>query len=117
MSLLPLILSLTFACLLDYSFALAAETSRSIARFGTSPTIDGVFEDGEWDDAETVQAGQYQQFRLKHDGTNLYFAVVGDGGNLWFNKDRGLRVLHASAQLGSVETRHSYQHWPCLNCS
>jgi hypothetical protein len=74
-----------------------------IARFGTTPTIDGVFEEGEWNDAEIVQAGKYQQFRLKHDNKNLYFALVGDGGNLWFNKDTGLHVLHSSAQLASVE--------------
>ncbi|MHC4362415.1 MAG: hypothetical protein ACYSTZ_06275 [Planctomycetota bacterium] len=79
------------------------EPSGPIARSGSTPTIDGVFEDGEWDDAEVVQAGKYQQFRLKHDSTNLYFAVVGDGGNLWFNKDKGLHVLHASAQLCSAE--------------
>ena len=30
-----------------------------IARFGGTPTIDGVFEAGEWDDAEVVQAGKY----------------------------------------------------------
>jgi len=98
-----LILTLAFACSLGCNSALEAEPSGPIARFGTSPTIDGVFDDGEWDDAEVVQAGKYQQFRLKHDSTNLYFAVVGDGGNLWFDMDTGLHVLHASAQLASVE--------------
>lgn len=97
------ILSLALICFLECSSVPEVEPSGPIARLGTTPTIDGVFEDGEWDDAEIVQAGEYQQFRLKHDGTNLYFAVVGDGGNLWFNKDKGLQVLHASAQLGSVE--------------
>jgi hypothetical protein len=74
-----------------------------IARFGSKPTIDGVFEDGEWDDAEVVQAGQYQQFKIKHDYTNLYFAFAGDGGNIWFNKDKGLQIIHASAQLCCAE--------------
>jgi hypothetical protein len=79
------------------------DPSGPIARPGSTPTIDGVFADGEWDDAEVVQAGEYQQFRLKHDSTHLYFALVGDGGNLWFNKDPGLHILHSSAQLASAE--------------
>jgi len=62
-----------------------------------------LFEDGEWDDAEVVQVSKYQQFRLKHDSTNLYFAFDQDGGGLWFYKDTGLHVLHASAQLGFAE--------------
>jgi hypothetical protein len=62
-----------------------------------------VFEDGEWDDAEVVQAGEYQRFRIKHDGNNLYFAVFGGGGDLWFNKDTGLHILHSSGRLGSAE--------------
>ena len=79
------------------------EPSGPIAGFGSTPTIDGVFEDGEWDDAEVVQVGGHGQFRLKHDGTNLYFAFTQDGGNLYFDKDRSIQVLHASAQLGSAE--------------
>ncbi len=77
--------------------------SGPIARFGSAPTIDGVFEEGEWDDAEVVRAGEYQRFRIKHDGKNLYFALVGGGGDLWFNKDAGLHILHSSSQLGSAE--------------
>jgi hypothetical protein len=97
------ILSPALVCILGCSAVPEVVPSGPIARFGTTPTIDGVFEDGEWDDADIVQAGKYQQFRLKHDGTNLYFAVVGDGGDLRFNKETGLQVLHASAQLGSAE--------------
>jgi len=79
------------------------EPSGPIARFGTTPTINGEFEDGEWDDAEIVRIGENQQFRIKHDSTNLYIALNAGGGNLWFNKDEGLHVLHWSAQLGSAE--------------
>jgi hypothetical protein len=99
---LPL-LSLALVCLLGCTAVSEAEPSGPIARFGSTPTIDGVFGDGEWDDAEVVQAGKHQQFWLKHDGTNLYLALVGDGGNLWFDRDTGLHVLHASAQLASAE--------------
>ena len=37
------------------------------------------------------------------DGVNLYFAVKAGGGNLVFNTDTGVRVLHWSSQLGSAE--------------
>ena len=33
----------------------------------------------------------------------MYFAFDHDGGNLYFAKDKGIHVLHASAQLGSAE--------------
>jgi len=74
-----------------------------IARFGSTPIIDGVFDAGEWDDAEIVRADTVEQFRMKHDGVNLYFAVKAGGGNLVFDTDRGVRVLHWSAQLASAE--------------
>lgn len=73
-----------------------------IARFGTVPTIDGVFTDGEWDDAEIIPAGMNRGFRVKHDSTHLYIALNAGGGNLWFNKEDGLHVLHWSSQLGSA---------------
>ncbi len=79
------------------------EPSGPIARLGTTPIIDGVFDSGEWDDAEIVRAGTIEQFRIKHDGVNLYFAVNAGGGDLLFNTDTGIRVLHWSAQVGSAE--------------
>jgi hypothetical protein len=95
--------SLILVCFLGCTSIREFEPSGPIARFGSTPTIDGVFEDGEWDDAEVIQVGNYEQFRLKHDKTNLYFALTHDGGNLYFNKDKGIQVLHASAQLGITE--------------
>lgn len=77
--------------------------SGPVAGFGTAPIIDGVFDIGEWDDAEIVPVGENQQFRIKHDSTNLYIALNAGGGNLWFDKDDGLQVLHWSAQLGSAQ--------------
>jgi hypothetical protein len=79
------------------------EPSGPIARFGSAPIIDGVFDSGEWDDAEIVRAGAIEQFRIKHDGVNLYLAVRAGGGDIVFNTDTGTRVLHWSAQLGSAE--------------
>ena len=98
-----LIQSLILVYFLGCTSTREIEPSEPIARFGSTPTIDGVFEDGEWDDAEVVLGRKYQQFRLKHDSTNLYFAFDQDGGSLWFYKDTGLHVLHASAQLGFAE--------------
>lgn len=79
-----------------------AEPEGLIARFGGTPAIDGVIEPGEWDDAEIVRTDQVEQFRVKHDGVNLYFAVRAGGGNLLFNTESGVRVLHWSSQLGSA---------------
>jgi|GEM_PF-1899426 len=98
-----LILGLVLVYFLGCASNHEVEPPGPIARFGSAPTIDGVFEEGEWDDAEVVQAGEYQRFRIKHDGKNLYFALVGGGGDLWFNKDAGLHILHSSSQLGSAE--------------
>jgi len=73
-----------------------------IAGSGTAPLIDGVFDEGEWDDAAVVRDGARELFRVKHDGTNVYFAVRAGGGELAFDMDGGLRVLHWSGQLGSL---------------
>lgn len=73
------------------------------ARYGTTPTIDGVLDEGEWDDAEVVRADTIEQFRMKHDGVNLYFGVRAGGGDIRFNTEEGLRVLHWSAQLGEAQ--------------
>ncbi|MFC1530088.1 hypothetical protein ACFL6R_05160 [Gemmatimonadota bacterium] len=73
-----------------------------IAGWGSTPIIDGVFDSGEWDDAEIVRAGTVEQLRIKHDGANLYVAVKAGGGELRFDTDAGLRILHWSAQLGSA---------------
>lgn len=97
------LLSLFLPCLLGCSPGSEEEPSGPIARLGTTPTIDGVLEPGEWDDAEIVTVGTVEQFRIKHDGVNLYFGLRAGGGDLRFNTETGLRVLHWSAQLGSAE--------------
>lgn len=94
---------LFLVCLSACSSEREVEPSGPVARLGSTPIIDGVFDSGEWDDAEIVRAGTIEQFRMKHDGVNLYFAVKAGGGELWFNTDAGLRVLHWSAQLGCAE--------------
>jgi hypothetical protein len=90
-------------CCLACSCAREAEPTGIIARFGSAPAIDGVFESGEWDDANVVRADTLELFRVKHDGANLYFALRAGGGDILFNRDAGVRVLHWSSQLGSAE--------------
>jgi len=97
------IVCLILVCFPACSSTREVEPSGPIARSGSTPIIDGVFDPGEWDDAEIVRAGTVEQFRIKHDGANLYLAVKAGGGELRFNTDAGLRVLHWSAQLGSAE--------------
>ena len=98
-----LIMCSLFLCFLACSSTREVEPTGPIARLGSTPTIDGVFAPGEWDDAEVVRADTVEQFRIKHDGNNLYLAVRAGGGNILFNTDSGVRVLHWSAQLGSAE--------------
>jgi len=99
---LPIMFSFLF-CLLACSSSQEIEPTSLIARFGSTPTIDGVYDSGEWDDAVIVRADTFELFRIKHDSDKLYFAVRAGGGDLVFNMDVGLRVLHWSAQLGSAE--------------
>jgi len=103
---LPIVCSF-LVCLSACSSTRDVEPPGLIARLGHTPTIDGVFDSGEWDDAEIARADAIEQFRIKHDGVNLYFAVRAGGGDLLFNTDAGVRVLHWSAQLGSAEYRKS----------
>ena len=39
-------------------------------------SMDGFFSNGEWDDAAVVQVDRSQQFKVKHDCSNLYFAFT-----------------------------------------
>lgn len=90
-------------CLSACSASQEVEPAGLIARFGTTPTIDGVHDPGEWDDALIVKADTVELFRMKHDFDNVYFAVPAGGGDLVFNMDSGISVLHWSAQLGSAQ--------------
>lgn len=97
------IMVLALVCFVGCTGTHEEEPPGPTARYGTAPTIDGVIEEGEWDDAEVVLADTIEQFRIKHDGVNLYLGIRAGGGDIRFNMDDGLRVLHWSAQLGSAE--------------
>ncbi len=90
------------------------EQAGPIAKIGTVPTIDGVFAEGEWDDALAMAGDSSWQWRIKHDGTNLYLAVDGTGGNLYFLRGDVITVLHASYSLGTAEyTKSDSSSWAC----
>lgn len=79
------------------------EDSNIVARIGAAPVIDGVIEEGEWEDATRVRVDSTKTVYFKHDRENLYIALDGDGGNLYFNREGRIWVLHASWSLGWAE--------------
>jgi len=70
---------------------------------GATPRIDGVFAQGEWEDATTLELSATKKILLKHDGKNLYVTLDTPGGDLFFHSSERVRQLHASAALGSKE--------------
>lgn len=72
---------------------------------GSAPTIDGVFAEGEWTDAATLELTATKKILLKHDGENLYVALDAPGGDLYFHSGNLVRQLHASFGLISKEYR------------
>ena len=79
------------------------QSHMAVARCGKPPIIDGVFDEGEWNDANYIPIGETKKIRLKHDNKHLYLALDGDGGNIYLNKDDKVYVFHASFSLGWLE--------------
>jgi hypothetical protein len=92
-----------------------SDPSNVVADFGRTPKIDGVIEEGEWDDANRVELDSTKTIFLKHDETNLYFAFnAADGGNLYFLKNNKIEILHSSFSLGWAEyLRSNNNSWVC----
>ncbi|MBU1948271.1 MAG: hypothetical protein KJ927_06135, partial [Candidatus Eisenbacteria bacterium] len=81
---------------------------------GATPTIDGIFQDGEWADANTIVLDSTKTIHLKHDKENLYIALDGDGGNIYVLKDDLITILHASFSLGWAEySKRNGTSWDC----
>jgi len=68
--------------------SLIGEQSGPVARFGTTPTIDGIFGDGEWDDAEVVQVESSWRFRLYWSEERGY-VIVSAGADRQFDQAYG----------------------------
>ena len=87
---------------------------------GKPVLVDGKLGPGEWGDARRVVASDSVAIYLKHDARYLYVAVQPAAAafsvDLYFDRDRGTRVLdlHASAKLG--EREGSFGQWPEWVC-
>lgn len=95
---------LLFATLLLTLTAHAAE--RIDVPRAAAPKIDGSIGADEWKDATRVELTGGGEAKLKHDGTFLYIAVKGPRqgiGSLCSVEGRSIRILHASAALGTAE--------------
>jgi len=75
---------------------------------GIAPTIDGSIAADEWNDAARVELTNGGEAHLKHDGMFLYIAITGAGngiGSLCAVDGKDIRILHASAALGTAVFR------------
>ena len=95
---------LALAALVSCSAGQDPVDSRVVARPGTAPVIDGVIDHGEWADAARIEVDSVKTIYLKHDRENLYIALNGDGGNLYFLKNDRIHILHASWSLTRIVT-------------
>ena len=85
------------------SVGMETPPSEVSAPSGLTPRIDGVFAEGEWDDARVLELSATKKVLLKHDGENLYVALDAPGGDLFFNSGDRVRQIHSSFALGSRE--------------
>jgi hypothetical protein len=73
-----------------------------------SPIIDGTIAADEWKSARTVGLTNGGQAMLQHDGKYLYVAITGPRngiGSLCTTDGEDVRILHASAALGTAVFR------------
>jgi len=77
--------------------------------FADAPAIDGQVDEREWSRAAAISLGRGVSLHIMHDGVRVYLATSGldrsDGigfGCLFIAEPDQIRVLHASAKLGSA---------------
>jgi hypothetical protein len=85
--------------------------SNIVALRGSTPRIDGVFSEGEWEDAEIVELTATKKMFVKHDGEHLFLALNSVGGNVFFHRGEQVQILHASFALGRAEYRSEGDSW------
>lgn len=80
-----------------------------------APVIDGRLDDAEWSGAVIERLSNDLEVRLQHDGGYLFLAVSSRTGQGFPSacavQGDTVRVLHASAALGSVSYRRSAAGW------
>ena len=82
----------------------AAQPDLRIPR-ASAVTIDGRLEDAEWAGSARERSRGGLEIRLQHDGTSLFIGVTSPGSgfvSVCLANGDAIRVLHASAALGSV---------------
>jgi hypothetical protein len=77
--------------------------------FGAAPTVDGTVGEAEWAGAATIALERSVMLRFLHDGAQVYMAISGlmpptesAFACLFVAEPEHVRVLHASAKLGSA---------------
>lgn len=101
--------------LLLASSALAAPKKVEVPRGPKTPNVDGDVNAAEWAKAARVHLGNGGHALLQHNGSYLFIALVGKragiGSVCTTAKDGKLRVLHASAALGTAEWEKKNAKW------
>jgi len=95
--------------------AFAAPKKIEVPRGAKTPNVDGDVNAAEWAKAARVYLGTGGHVLLQHNGTYLFVAFVGKrpgiGSVCTAAKDGRLRVLHASAALGTAEWTKQNAKW------
>lgn len=88
---------------------LSVARTELVVPFGPAPTLDGKLGDAEWSAAVKVAIGSDVTLRLMHDGARVYFGVARNRAATDFGfacllvaEPQQIRVMHASAKLGSA---------------
>jgi hypothetical protein len=93
----------------------AADAPIRVPRTSKPPVIDGKVNAAEWKSATRIPLGHNDgQAMLIHDGTFLYVALVGAKpgiGSLCVRGRTGVRILHASAALGTAAFEPENGKW------
>ena len=72
---------------------------------GSACVLDGVLDEGEWDDALTVVLDDSTTLFMKHADGLLYLGIRAPDmgvGNLFIVRDEEVWILHSSAALGTA---------------
>lgn len=107
-------LPLTLLGLLPFAtIAAQGTTVTQPVAFADAPRIDGSLGVAEWAAATRVASGG-GEILLQHDGRHVYIGIRQAGnplGSVCVAESGRIRVLHASAALGSVTYRHTGATW------
>jgi hypothetical protein len=108
-------LVLAFTLLLAASAHADSPKRIEVPRAPKTPNVDGVVSGPEWAKAARVYLGDGGHALLQHNGTYLFIAFVGKragiGSVCTSSKDAKVRVLHASAALGTAEWAKQDAKW------